>query len=90
MAKPMTRRLEARLDEDTDDLITRAAELMHVSKSAFVTQVARAEAERVVARSNVTLMTTALFEALMHSLDEPDAAPELERKLARLPRMTGP
>ena len=49
MAKTLTRRLEARLDEDTDELITRAAELMHVSKSAFVTQVVRAEAERVVA-----------------------------------------
>jgi len=85
MAKTMIRRFEARLDEETDDLIGQAAELTRQSKSAFVTAAARAEAERVVARANVTLMTPDVFDALAHSLDVPDDAPELAEKLSSLP-----
>lgn len=83
-----TKRIEARLDESTDEIITRAADLQHVSKSAFVVHAARVEAERVVARADVTLMTPAIFDSLIASLDTPDEAPELAQKLSRLPRLT--
>lgn len=83
----MTKRFEARVDEATDELITKAAELLHVTKSAFVTGAARAEAERVVARANVTLMAPDLFDTLVASLEVPDDAPELAEKLSRLPRL---
>ena len=50
MSKAKTRRFELRTDETTDQLISEAAELLHVSKTAFVTDAARQAAERVVAR----------------------------------------
>lgn len=87
MAKTMIRRFEARLDEETDDLIGQAAELTRQSKSAFVTAAARAEAERVVARASVTMMAPDVFDALASSLDVPDEAPELAEKLSTLPRL---
>ena len=64
MAKAMSRRFETRLDDETDDLIGKAAELTRQSKSAFVTAAARAEAERVVARASVTLISPGVFDAL--------------------------
>jgi uncharacterized protein (DUF1778 family) len=90
MRKTMSKRFEARLDEETDELITKAAELLHLTKSAFVTGAARAEAEKVVARADVTLMAPDVFDALVASLDVPDEAPELAEKLFRLPRLTSP
>ena len=87
MATTMTKRFEARLDQATDELITKAAELLHVTKSAFVTSAARAEAEKVVARADVTLMAPDVFDALVASLDVSDEAPELAEKLSKLPRL---
>jgi uncharacterized protein (DUF1778 family) len=88
MAITKTRRLEVRTDEVTDELIGEAAELLHVSKSAFVTDAARREAERVIARSDVTLMAPEVFDSLMATLESADESPELA-ELARLPRLIG-
>jgi uncharacterized protein (DUF1778 family) len=88
MAITKTRRLEVRTDEATDELIEEAAELLHVSKSAFVTDAARREAERVVARSDVTVMAPEVFDSLMATLETADESPELA-ELARLPRLIG-
>jgi uncharacterized protein (DUF1778 family) len=88
MAITKTRRLEVRTDEATDELIEEAAELLHVSKSAFVTDAARREAERVVARSDVTVMAPEVFDSLMATLESADESPELA-ELARLPRLIG-
>ena len=41
MARTLNRRFETRMDEETDDLIERAAELTYQSKSSFVTGAAR-------------------------------------------------
>ncbi|MDR1187486.1 MAG: DUF1778 domain-containing protein [Bifidobacteriaceae bacterium] len=82
-----THRLEARADEHTFRVIGQAAELLHTTKTAFITDTARREAERVLARSDVTLMAPAVFDALVESLDQPDDAPELAQRLARLPRI---
>lgn len=81
-----TRRVEMRIDADTDQLITEAAAMLHVTKSAFVSEVARKEARRVIARGDVTLMAPEVFDAMMRSLEMPDAAPHLA-EAARLPRL---
>jgi uncharacterized protein (DUF1778 family) len=41
------RRLELRTDDATEQLMADAAQLLHVSKSAFVTEAARRAAEQV-------------------------------------------
>ncbi|GAA1105306.1 hypothetical protein GCM10009668_25860 [Nocardioides dubius] len=84
----LTKRFEARLDPETDGLIARAAELSRMSKSAFVTRAARAEAERVVARADITWLAPEVYDALIDSLGTPDEAPELAAKLARLPKIS--
>jgi uncharacterized protein (DUF1778 family) len=88
MAITKTRRLEVRTDAATDELIEEAAELLHVSKSAFVTDAARREAERVVARSDVTVMAPEIFDSLMATLETADESPEMA-ELVRLPRLIG-
>jgi len=77
------RRFELRTDEATDQLISEAADLLHVTKSAFVSDAARQAAEKIVARSDVTLMSPAVFDTMMTSLDE---SPELA-KVAKVPRL---
>jgi uncharacterized protein (DUF1778 family) len=86
MTKTKTRRLELRTDDATDQLIAEAADLLHVTKSAFVADAARRAAEKLIARSDVTLMSPEVFDTMMASLDVPDEAPELAR-LAKLPRL---
>jgi len=86
MTTTKTRRLELRTDEATDQLISEAADLLHVTKSAFVADAARQAAEKIVARSDVTLMSPAVFDTMMASLDVPDESLELA-KLAKLPRL---
>ena len=86
MTTTKKRRIELRTDEATDQLISEAADLLHVTKSAFVTDAARQAAEKIIARSDVTLMSPAVFDTMMASLDIPDESPELA-ELAKLPRL---
>lgn len=58
----------------------------HESVSGFVIRAAQAEAERVLARTDVTLMPAEQFDAMITSLDEPDPAPNLARAAARARR----
>lgn len=88
MAHTKTRRLELRADQRTDDLITEAAELLHVSKSAFVMDAARVAAEKVVSRADVTLMAPEVFDAMMSTLETPDESANLAA-LSRHPRLIG-
>ena len=80
------RRFELRTDEATDQLISQAADLLHLTRSAFVTDAARQAAEKVIARSDITLMSSVVFDTMMASLEMPDESPELA-KLAKLPRL---
>lgn len=81
-------RLEARIDADLDDLISQAAEQLHISKTAFVTDAVRDAALKVLARADVTLMASATFDTMMASIDVADPSPELD-ELAALPRYIG-
>jgi uncharacterized protein (DUF1778 family) len=86
MTTTKKRRFELRIDEATDRLISEAADLLHVTKSVFVADAARQAAEKIIARSDVTLMSPVVFDTMMASLDIPDESPELA-KLAKLPRL---
>jgi uncharacterized protein (DUF1778 family) len=77
-------RLEARIDSALDDLITEAADRLHVTKTAFVTGAVRDAALKVMARAEVTLMAAEVFDSMMDSIDIADESPELEN-LASLP-----
>ena len=83
-----TRRMEARVDAETDELIRRAAELTHESVSSFVVRAARAEADRVMARTDATVMPADQFDAVIASLEEAEPAPALARVAARPRRFT--
>jgi len=85
MATTKSRQLELRIDETTDRIIGLAAQLMHTPKSAFVASAAREAAEKVIARTDVTLVAPEVFDAMMASLDHPDASAELAA-LAELPK----
>ena len=85
IATATTRRFEARLDDETDDLIGQAAELTRQSTSAFITAAARAEADRDVAWASITLVTPAVLDALATLLADPYNAPDLVAKLTDLP-----
>jgi uncharacterized protein (DUF1778 family) len=82
---PAKARLEARIDTELDDLITEAAQSQGVSKTAFVSDAARDAALKVIARTDVTLMSAEVFDQMMASIDIADDSPELE-ELAALPR----
>lgn len=73
------------MDEVTYHVITEAAALLQVSRSAFVTDAARQAAETVIAPSDVTLMSAEVFERMMASLNDAGESPELSG-LAALPR----
>jgi uncharacterized protein (DUF1778 family) len=80
-----TPRFELRIDETTDRMIAVAAELRHMTRSAFAADAAREAAEKVIARADLTLMAPEVFDAMMASLDRPDESAELAA-LAALPR----
>jgi uncharacterized protein (DUF1778 family) len=86
MAATKTRRLELRTDEDTEQLVTDAAALLRISKTAFVEDAVRAAARRVIARSDVTLMDPAMFDSMMSALARPDESTGLA-ELAKLPTL---
>ena len=72
-------RLDFRLDPEIKARIERAAKLMHESISSFVVHAAADEADRVLSRSDITMMPAEQFDELMASLDAADEAPELTR-----------
>ena len=74
-----------RADAVSEDRITRAAQARDLSISAFVLGAATREADRVLGRTDQTLMPAAQFDALVAALDQADAAPHLEGA-ARGPR----
>jgi uncharacterized protein (DUF1778 family) len=58
-------------------------EARHESVSGFVVRAARAEADRVLARTDVTVMPAEQFDAVVASLDSPDPAAKLVQAAAR-------
>jgi uncharacterized protein (DUF1778 family) len=81
-------RLEMRVSKSDRDLIENAADQVHENISDFTRSAAVERAQHVLARSNVTMMPAAQFDALLNSLDEADEAPALAEAFAR-PRRFG-
>ena len=81
-----SRRIEARIDAVSEQAIARAAELVGQSRSSFVVAAALREADRVLGRSDITLMSDEQFDAMMDAFDHPRSLPVLER-VARQPRI---
>lgn len=77
-----------RADSASRDRITRAAQALNEPVSAFVLRAAAAEADRVLARAEVTLMAAEQFDAIISSLDVPDEAPALAALAQRKRRFT--
>lgn len=86
--QPKTDRIEIRTDPASRDRITQAAGLIHASVSTFVLAAASAEADRVLARADRTLMPAEQFDQLLTSLDLPDEAPTLTRVATKPRRFT--
>ena len=78
-------RLEARIDTDLDDLILQAADRLHVTKTAFITDSIREAALKVIARTEVTMMSAQVYDDMIASIDLADISPDLQ-SLAALPR----
>jgi len=83
-----TRRLEVRTDEETEQLVSDASALLHISKTAFIEDAVRTAARRVVARADVTLMAAEVFDSMMRAINVPDESRELA-DLASVPRLIG-
>jgi uncharacterized protein (DUF1778 family) len=80
---PKTERLEVRVDAATKACIEDAAARLDQSASVFVIHAAAAEADRVLARAEATLMPADQFDALLTALDLPEEAPALVRLVQR-------
>jgi uncharacterized protein (DUF1778 family) len=78
-------RIEMRTTPEEHELVSRAAEVSNQSTSSFVLAAARAQASKVLARADVTMMPADQFDELMAALDEPRDIPKLA-ELARKPR----
>lgn len=76
------RRIEMRADAAAERLISRAAQALGESVSAFVLRAAQEEARRVLSSPDVTLMPAEQFDALIAALDEPDEVPEALARFA--------
>ena len=84
----MSRRVEFRVDPETSERISKAAELLQENVSDFVRSASVARAETVLARSDTVLMPAAQFDALIDSLDVADPAPALAEAATRRHRFT--
>lgn len=78
-------RLEARVEPDLLELVDAAAKTLHQTKSAFIANTLRKEAEKVMARADVTLMDPVTWDRMMSSLDVPDPAPILREAMQGVP-----
>jgi uncharacterized protein (DUF1778 family) len=78
-----TERLEVRVDAATKERIEAAAARLDQSASAFVLHAASVAADRVLARTETTLMPAEQFDAMLAALDVPDDAPALARLAQR-------
>lgn len=76
-------RIEMRVDPETEALVSEAAAAVHESVSSFVARAARAEADRVLARAEVTLIPAAQFDEMIAALDSGEPIPALAAEAAR-------
>jgi uncharacterized protein (DUF1778 family) len=83
-----TRSLVVRLDEESKDILTRAAELRHISVSDYVREVTIAQARREVrdAEEHVITLSPEAQLAFWKALNEPVQLTEAQKQLGALMR----
>lgn len=86
MTTPKADRLEVRVSRQTHERINEAAEKVNETTSQFMRNAALDRADKILALSSRTLMSSEQFDAMITSLDTPDHAPNFE-KLAAKPRL---
>jgi uncharacterized protein (DUF1778 family) len=83
---PKSDRIEARLSPDERARILRAAGFRGLSVSSFIVAAAVEKADEVISEQTVTTVPPDYFDQLLQALDEPEAAPALERAAQRARR----
>ena len=83
---PKSDRIEARLSPDERARILRAAGFEGLSMSSFIVAAAVQKADEVISEHTVTRTPPDYFDELLRALDEPEAAPVLERAAQRARR----
>jgi uncharacterized protein (DUF1778 family) len=83
-----TRSLMVRLDEESKDILTQAAELRHISVSDYVREVTIAQARREVrdAEEHVITLSPEAQLAFWNALNEPVRLTEAQKQLGKLMR----
>jgi len=83
-----TRSLVVRLDEESKDILTRAAELRHISVSDYVREVTIAQARREVrdAEEHTIRLSPEAQLAFWKALNEPVRLTEAQKELGALMR----
>lgn len=71
VARAATERVEMRIRPDVERRLRTAAELEHVTLSAFITEAAVERADRVIATNNTWTVSAELFDELAAALDAP-------------------
>ena len=75
LSPPKSHRFNARIDAETEELLARAARTAGMKVGPFVIECARKEAQKILARADVTLIPAADFDALLESLNQPPTPP---------------
>ena len=83
---PKSDRIEARVSPDERARILRAAGFQGLSMSSFIVAAAVEKADQIIRDQAVTTMPPDYFDQLLQALDEPEAAPALERAAQRARR----
>lgn len=77
-----TERVELRISPDDKSAIAEAAAMERISPTEFMRQAILDRAQRLHARADRTFMPAEQFDALVASLDVPEATPNLARAFA--------
>lgn len=80
MAQAASERVEMRMRPEVEQRLRAAADLEHVTLSAFITQAAVERADEVIAERNTWMVSPRLFDELAAALDAP---PVPNRALAK-------
>lgn len=85
-AEPRDQRWNFRVNRRTDELITEAAALSGISKTAFVEESAVRRAEEMIAERRAIRLSPEAFDAFVASLESPPRAiPQLVKLFSQTP-----
>jgi len=84
-----TPRITARVDSDTQELLTRAAALMGISSiNSFVLTAAIEKAKKIIQKENTLRLSHRDSMLFVDALDRPQANPRLEQAMQKYEKKT--